>query len=844
MGRDTLYGNEWIAEGRAYLKMELTPGKLYRISYDSLRAKGWTDVNGSELELVAYGEEEALLVTNSGSWGPGDEALFFASNRGALAYNQSSYEVQSSREMLNPEAPTHGAKVVYFLSRAPGTRARYRDNGATQISPTLPRTSEAWTRAPVQQAATSFAKVLDSNNGSYSSFRAGEGYSHGAVQVTNLSALTPSALAGADGYGVIRAVASVVNRHRYFIAIEGDTTLAQDVSPWSLQVDTVPLRSAAIMSANRLDLQIGGAAGATDRFAVGQLELYYRRTLDLAGVESLRFFTRSDAPRAVWSFGGIEPTGRLVVLNVDSRSARLGAAGEAEFAIAAAANDRLVAARTDKLVTASVTTVEFGAPIAAGTDYVVLTSRKLRDWETTPADWAAYRGTREGGGFRTQVIYIEDLYNRFGYGEEFQPLAVRGALSERMTRNPVAPAMLIIGKGREFRYTYADASRTPAATAQVYVPTFGVPGADNLLVYNPLTAKMTAAVGRIAVDEPKELSLALRKYRAAEQRETLPRTVEDRLWTKKLIHLVGGGNPNEQRSFQIQMDAAARTLEESSLGSFTSSFYKRSNQPVQQANSEELFDEINDGAFQITFLGHGSQSTLDFNIDNPARYDNGARLPIMFALGCYVGNMHTPGESIGERFLLGQENIVLGFGAGTGLGYPNVLTTFLTDYYRKIGGANYGGTIGESLLEVVEPLMRSNNRLFVHHGEQFNYQGDPGWRIYVGEAPDYVVVGDSTSLNGGAAGAFRAGRDSVRLNFEVANLGKRITDTISVAIERESAKLGRVVLDTVRLTSGAGNVRGRVTFEIGDDGGGLNRVYVRIIPRRWLTGAASGCTRQ
>jgi hypothetical protein len=57
----------------------------------------------------------------------------------------------------------------------------------------------------------------------------------------------------------------------------------------------------------------------------------------------------------------------------------------------------------------------------ASSNYLIITNDVLL---ADAKKYAAYRSSAQGGGYKTFVVQIKDLYNQFNYGET-SPLAVR-----------------------------------------------------------------------------------------------------------------------------------------------------------------------------------------------------------------------------------------------------------------------------------------------------------------------------------------------------------------------------------------------------------------------------------
>ncbi|HRF24366.1 MAG TPA: C25 family cysteine peptidase, partial [Chitinophagaceae bacterium] len=60
--------------------------------------------------------------------------------------------------------------------------------------------------------------------------------------------------------------------------------------------------------------------------------------------------------------------------------------------------------------------------------------------------------------------------------------------------------------------------------------------------------------------------------------------------------------------------------------------------PVHESSSEAVRSLFQEGLGLLTYFGHSSASTLEFNLDNPDQYNNQGKYPVMIVLGCNAGN--------------------------------------------------------------------------------------------------------------------------------------------------------------------------------------------------------------
>src|SRR5690606_28528219 len=93
--------------------------------------------------------------------------------------------------------------------------------------------------------------------------------------------------------------------------------------------------------------------------------------------------------------------------------------------------------------------------------------------------YASYRRSIAGGGYQVVVVDVNDLYDQFGYGCEYHPVAIKRFLKYAQANTSWVNKpeyMFILGKGLTYNYIYGYTSGLPYPV----IPTYGQPGSDNL----------------------------------------------------------------------------------------------------------------------------------------------------------------------------------------------------------------------------------------------------------------------------------------------------------------------------------------------------------------------------
>jgi len=168
---------------------------------------------------------------------------------------------------------------------------------------------------------------------------------------------------------------------------------------------------------------------------------------------------------------------------------------------------------------------------------------------------------------------------------------------------------------------------------------------------------------------------------------------------------------------------------------------------------------------------------LDLDIDNPEKYDNSGRFPLIVSMGCYSGNIFSEGTGISERFVFYENKASIGVLASSGLGYMSSLDQFITKFYDYVGNEHYGKTIGE-ILQVVKTDFKTSTSGLGLLRDQYTLHGDPAVKLSFAEGPDYVVSKDVVF----SPQVIDSQVDSFSVRFSIINLGKGIEDSIDIVV--------------------------------------------------------------
>lgn len=788
-GQDTLYGNEWIRYDQSYYKFKVADDGVYRIPFEQLQAAGIPtgSVRGQQFQLFHLGEEIPVHVSTDELMAAGDYLEFYGEkNRSEL--DRYLY-TDPDADLLNPEYSLITDSAAYFLTWVPVGTPTLRYTTIENDLTNLPA-PEAWywaegKRVFSDQLLKRYTKF--SGVDIYYSHFDGDGFGHAYTEETTFTLSAPNRYAGGPDASLQINLMGNSNSEGHALQIDMNNQLIESDTFFGTKIRKYQYAFAPASLSDEIELTVRGL-NATDRYGVSLGKIRYPATfqfdapnlasLELPPANGERYLTLNGLLNE--SYIVLEPEQRLM--------ARVNGSALHELKLPARSGSRQLIWQTASTVNtvSPLKPVQFTDFQEANTNYLIISSDRLFDdgngnnWVQTYAD---YRSSPDGGNYQTAIIEIQQLFDQFAYGIDFHPLSVRNGFYYLFNKRlQDLEYVFMIGRGQEYRSMRNPEALTEAiASADMLIPSFGYPASDNLLFTTNETIVSPVPIGRLAAINGGEVKIYLDKVKAVEESKMLPQTIADRAWTKNVLHLGGGSQAGEQENIKRSLEQMAQELEQNSYGATVKAFYKNSTDVIQNSLSQEIFEFINKGTSIITFFGHSSPGTFDFNIDNPDNYDNQGRYPLVLSLGCYSGNIFGPSRSIGERFSFYEDKAAVVFGASRGLGLVSSLAIFAQDFYRNIGEEYYGSSIGHAL-RAAYLENHTNNWLGIQTLiEQFILHGDPAIRLHPVDGPDYVV--DAASVSFGEQ-PITSLMDSLTFSFDAVNIGKNVNDTISLVVSR------------------------------------------------------------
>ena len=786
VGNQKLYGNEWIDYTQTYVKIPISQDGIYRLTAAALQTAGipLSTVTANRFQLFKLGQEVPIFTSTEAALGSNDYIEFFGEkNRGEL--DAFMYKNQKS-DMLNPEHSQVTDTAVYFLTwRTTPSSQRFQTvaNNLTNLP-----AKEAWFWHNEKFIGIDRNVAYDISGGSavyLPEMNTGEGY---GTEFGNNRTITLNPQFIADGQNGKLSLRWTGNYKNHYTNINvSGTPVGKDTAyGYTFRDKTYDLTAAQIKAG--MPIQIIGAYEAADNHSLGVATLDYARQFNFGGKNQFVFkVAASDGVKYLEITNFLAGTTAPILYDITNKTRIVTTleGGLVKVALPPSSSERTLAlvASNGSSIILTITPTTFVDLRPDGGNYIMIASPRFFNDGTGKnyvQDYANYRSSTEGGGFKTKVIDIQQVHDQFGYGVNRHPLCLRN-FSYYIKKNWANPQYLVlVGKAKEFpgnRYNVAFPDMSD-------LPSWGYPSSDVMFVTNDSSIVPIMPVGRIPLTAASEMKIYLDKVKEHENAlKNAPQTLADRQWMKNVMHLSGGGN--EGPIIKEYMKNFADTLQASKAGLNVTTFYKTSLDPVQIAINSQVFDYINKGSSLITFYGHSANSVLDIDVNSPDLMSNKGKYPLFVALGCSAGNCHQQVAGVAENLIFYKDKGMSAFAGTTGSSFLNSLNRFTSVYYSTLGKVSSGGRIGDiskATLAQFSMTTVQNDLGLKSAVQEYQITGDPALRFFSPLGPDYLP--DAASIKFEPT-VLTAQLDSFAVSFSVTNIGTAGNASITVLIRQQ-----------------------------------------------------------
>ncbi len=788
------FGNEWINYTQEYYKIKVNQDGMYRLGSAALQNAGASvsTIHLEGLQLFCNGEEVPLYVQRTTS-GTLDYIQFYGQrNRGEIDVNM----YNDAADHFNQEYSLINDTATYFLTWgiAPST-SQYTNRSANLSA--LPakenyywHTSQKvytnhWNKGQLHQVAHErLTKSI---------FEKGEGFGSNKSRTHTVTIATNHVVTTAPNATItVRAYADVFTNHNIEIAL-GTVAYANYAFLGTKVDDYLASVPAAVLQAAN-SVRVKGLAAGNDTYYLSHINIEYPHSFDFDG-EYIRKFkldggsrkylelnnmNSSNAANKVYLYDITNRTRTQCFWNAANNRALTDlppAAARREMVLI---NEGNPSSYTNVALVEAVNFIDYGSVLYTPSNYVIITHPSLRhdsQGNNPIFDYMFYRQSPRGGGYTPISVDVGQLYDQFAYGVVRHPLALRHFV-HYIKQNWTNPEYIfLIGKG--LKYT---GIRQLIPSNQL-IPTFGYPPSDNVMMGSIHSDAPTIATGRLAATTGDQVSLYLQKIKDVEYNRQSQQLLDTLGWTKNILHLGGGRNSGEQNVIHYNLDNLKRIIEDVHYGANVQSFFKTSTNPIQSAQSSYLDSLINNGVSMITFYGHSSANSFDFNLDHPSNYTNDKKYPLIMALGCYGGTMYDQQIFISEKFIFEERAGAGVFLASVGAAALSALNIFSTQFYHGLANNHYNEGAAKSLKYAIERLESSGGYTTTSQMacNYMAYHGDPAFKVASAAYPDYYI---DESLVNHSPNLVTAQMSTFDLELDIYNLGKFNKDTFNIRIER------------------------------------------------------------
>lgn len=836
---DTLYGNEWINFDHPdrYYKIKVGEDGIYRINYETLLNANIpvSDISAEQYQLFRMGEETPIYISASDEpLNTGDYIEFYGQkNRSEL----DRYLFKNpDEEMLNPEYSLITDTMTYFLTWTEVGEGLRFEEVENDLGGELPAVEEWFEDEVLLNYTARHFKSYQKISGLdiyYSHFDVAEGYAT-VRSVNRTENISPSAVHPSSTQASL-SIRLATNVGAHLLEIDVDEVNYVVDSFESVQLKAYNFDVPLSTNNSDLSVAINGLASTSDQHVLSNIKLKYRRAYNF-GNQSSFYFELPESNNSKYleieNFSAAGQNPILYDLNNHIRLTTFNENGVIKILVPPTNRPRHLLLYNPSMAFQEVENLQqraFTNYQNQEAEFIILTHPFFYDdgqGNNWVQEYADYRISPTGGSYTTAIVDVEELYDQFAYGVFGHPLSVRN-FSHRIKKDwETAKYFFLIGKGREMISVRTNGQFEGAYGETFFVPTFGWPGADNLLFSNNHSAVPILPIGRLSARNGQEVKIYLDKVKAYEANKDNPQTLEDRGWMKHIVHLGGGGSAGEQALIRGHLEGMADVISNNQFGGKVSGFYKTSTDPVQVSISEQIFDRINKGVSIITFFGHSSSGTFDFDIDNPDSYDNLGKTPLLFALGCSAGNYFTNSNNISERFTFLENKGTIAFAASRGFGFVSSLQQFMRKYYELAGGEQYSQGVGDILKATYQARSQSTFIGDVTLLQQFSFQADPALRLHPSPGPDYVIDKNSVSFE---PNVVNLSQDSFKISFDVVNVGQHLLDSMTVEITQQLPNGEQVVAKKDRVATPSHTLELAYTLPtLGKASVGLNQFFITV----------------
>ncbi|WP_041735439.1 putative type IX secretion system sortase PorU2 [Dyadobacter fermentans] len=800
------YANSWINYGKPYVKIGVIKKGLHKITMTSL-PKEFSSAAVDKLQLWHRGKQVSIISANS------SEIVFFGvPNDGSS--DSLLYRPMSSR--MNPYFSMYSDESSYFLTigDTAGLRAKATSEPVNVNAAALPSHDEKVTT--VFQTDYSLSTVSPVRPNFFNSFfeigasRTGKIVLSGVMH--NNEFTLKNLVGGVENAKIKLLVHGRSNNDRSIEVYVGKNATSLRLvgtirnSGFGGSEYTFNIKPGDVDDAKKGVLGLKSiTTERSERFSLAYYDVSYPQAFDMTGLTGKEFNLKP----AKTGFNRVQVKGLpakstlLDISNVDTPVVVNGSGenymvnGTQGKNVRFYASNEITTVAAAKIKPLNLEVIEPKQP-----NYIIITTQGLMQGAN---QYAAYRSSADGGGFKTIILNVADLYDQFNYGEP-SPLGIRNFMAYMLGEGGKTDKHLFL-IGKSITHNERMTRELPDE-----VPTIGYPASDVLLVEGlaGTAAEIPAIpVGRLSAISNQNVLDYLTKVKEYEHN-----AIGDYGWRKNFLHLNGGKNTGEITQLKEFLSDLEPTVANGVVGGKVIPFVKQ--QPIAEVESVNITAEVNAGAGLITYFGHGSATVTDLDMgyitDVKRGYNNFGKYPMMYFNGCGVGNIfagrfNPNPNATSDRitlsldWLLAKDRGSVAIIANSYESFVSPSAQYLEQLYKNMFAvpSTVNFSIGKIQIAVAEAIIsKTKDKYAVANIHQSLLQGDPALKLVTVSNPDYAVNSEqSISLYSESGNKTIDQSDSVRVAVVLENKGRFVADqsiTVDVAYVGNSTVTKSVVV--------------------------------------------------
>jgi hypothetical protein len=797
------YANSWINYSKPYLKIGVIKKGLHKIPYSSL-PKNFPVDKPDNLQLWRRGKQVAIISTSN------QEIVFYAvPNDGAS--DSLLYRPMSAR--LNPYFSMYSDEGSYFLTIGDTLGARAKTTNQQPDSKTLllPFHKElAITNYQEEYSLSTDKPIRPKFLNSFfelGASRTGKVQDAATWLVRNFTlenfvntSQKPTIKLLVHGRGDYeRKIGIYVGKT--FETLRLVTTLSNSgfsgsETSFELEPGDIDAAKGGVLALKTMDSE------KYARFSLAYFSIEYRQSFQMNGKSSKEF--RLEPVATPWSRVTIQGASSnfnfLDISDINNPAVIKGAFENLMVPRQLGKMQVLLATRdTTNVDSKKIQEVKFKAPDPKEPNYIIITTGSLMPGAM---QFASYRASEAGGGFKPVVVNIKDIYNQFNYGEP-SPVAIKKFMSYMLADGAAGKNLFLIGKS----ITFVERMKRELPEE---VPTIGHPGSDLMLVEGiaGLPRDLPAVpIGRLSAITNQNVLDYLQKVKDYEDN-----SAGDLAWRKKVLHLSGGKNTSEITQLKQVLSEMEPNITQGLVGGNVKQYVKQ--QAMAETEFVNITPAVNEGAGLITFLGHGSPIITDpdlgFASDAARGYNNLHKYPLMYFNGCGVGNIFSARFNFKPKnpqandrltlsldWLLTPDRGAVAIIANTFESFVGTASEYLETLYTHMftDPSTAGLPIGKIQQTAAKSILtKKNDKYSIANVHQSLLQGDPVLRLIVVDKPDYAIDPDKgITLHAQSPDQSIGASDSVKVQIDIANNGRFVKEQLIPLTVTYLGKSGHVI---------------------------------------------------